>query len=69
MKMDDFINTLSEEQKKALREMKTTEEMTQYLEKNATELTMDQMEMISGGRLWDKCGELGPELDCKTVLS
>ena len=32
-------------------------------------LTDEQLEAIAGGRLWNKCGELGPDPNCQTVCS
>ena len=50
-----FFESLSEETREKLRKCKTTEDYIALAEEENVELTDEQLDMISGGEVWDNC--------------
>ena len=56
MDYNKLFEGLTDEQKKAAKNLKTKEEALAFIKENNIELNPDQLEAISGGSCWD-CGE------------
>ena len=67
--VEDIFEGLTDEQKARAKDLSSPEEMFEFAKEEGIELPDDQLEAIAGGRLWNKCGELGPDPNCQTVCS
>ena len=66
---EEIFNNLTDEQKAQAMNFSSPEEMFEFAKEEGMELPDEQLEAIAGGRLWNKCGELGPDPNCQTVCS
>ena len=60
---EDFLKSLSDEQKDQLKNCKTPEDMLAFAKKAGYELSDEVLDAVSGGQDWEDCAHC-PEKTC-----